>query len=150
MSIEKLKNKFTNGAWILDVKHYFPKINEIIDYLNSNPITTYTPPYLTYNALLTQTTNNPSVQQVYSSLGSLTFAKDSAGYYKCDLTSLFNTYGITYEEVYVSITDNQDSATKIIKCKLRTDNVLEIRTWNGGVLTDGLLTNTPIKIEIYI
>ena len=34
MSIDKLKSKFFNGSFINDVKHYFSKINEIIDYLN--------------------------------------------------------------------------------------------------------------------
>lgn len=149
MSIDKLKTKFITGAFINDVKHYFPKINEIIDYLNSNPITTYTPPYVAYVGLLTHTTGNPSVHEVYSTIGSLTFAKDSAGYYKCDLTSVFASLGVNYENVYITITDNQDSSTRIIKCKLRTDSVLEIRTWNSGSLDDGLLTNTPIKIEIY-
>ena len=32
MSIDKLKTKFFTGAWLTDVKHYFTKINEIIDY----------------------------------------------------------------------------------------------------------------------
>jgi len=36
MSIDKLKTKFFTGAWLTDVKHYFTKINEIIDYLNGN------------------------------------------------------------------------------------------------------------------
>lgn len=34
MSIAKLKTKFFTGAFLVDVKHYFDKINEIIDYLN--------------------------------------------------------------------------------------------------------------------
>jgi hypothetical protein len=34
VSIDKLKTKFFTGAWLTDVKHYFTKINEIIDYLN--------------------------------------------------------------------------------------------------------------------
>ena len=38
MSLTKLKNRFANGAWLNNVKEYFTKINEIIDYLNGNPI----------------------------------------------------------------------------------------------------------------
>ena len=34
MSLTKLKTKFANGAWLNNVKEYFTKINEIIDYLN--------------------------------------------------------------------------------------------------------------------
>ncbi len=34
MSIDKLKTKFFTGAWLTDVKHYFTKINELIDYQN--------------------------------------------------------------------------------------------------------------------
>lgn len=36
MSIDKLKQKFVTGAFISDVKHYFTKINEIIDWINNN------------------------------------------------------------------------------------------------------------------
>lgn len=36
MAIYKLKTRFFTGAWLTDVKHYFTKINEIIDYLNGN------------------------------------------------------------------------------------------------------------------
>lgn len=149
MSIDKLKTKFFTGAWLTDVKHYFIKINEIIDYLNGNPITTYTPPFVTYVGLLTHSSGNPTVHEIYSTIGSLSFIKDSIGYYKCDLTSVFASLGVNYENVYITITDNLDSSTRIIKCKLRTDSVLEIRTWNAGSLDDGLLSNTPIKIEIY-
>lgn len=36
MSIDKLKTKFFTGSFVNDVKHYFAKINEIIDHLNSS------------------------------------------------------------------------------------------------------------------
>lgn len=137
------------GLFSQSEKQIAIKVNELVEYVNNNPIVIYTPPYQTYLGLLTQSSSNPSVHEMYSTIGSLSFSKDSAGYYKCDMTSVFASLGVNYENVYVSITDNQDSDTKIIKCKLRTDSVLEIRTWSGGVLSDGLLTNTPIKIEIY-
>lgn len=35
MAIDKLKNKFFAGSFITDVKHYFSKINEIIDWINN-------------------------------------------------------------------------------------------------------------------
>jgi hypothetical protein len=38
MSIAKLKTVYSNGAFINNVKAFFNKINEIIDYLNGNPI----------------------------------------------------------------------------------------------------------------
>ena len=37
MAIDKLKTKFFTGAWLTDVKHYFVKINEMLDY--QTPIT---------------------------------------------------------------------------------------------------------------
>lgn len=52
MAIDKLKTKFFTGAWLTDVKHYFTKINEIIDYLNN--LVSYSPPYKVYIALLSQ------------------------------------------------------------------------------------------------
>ena len=36
MSIDKLKSRFFTGAFITDVKHYFSKINEIIDWINNS------------------------------------------------------------------------------------------------------------------
>lgn len=36
MAIDKLKNKFFAGSFITDVKHYFSKINEIIDWINNS------------------------------------------------------------------------------------------------------------------
>lgn len=41
MAIDKLKTKFFTGSFVADVKHYFPKINEIIDELNNTtPVAT--------------------------------------------------------------------------------------------------------------
>lgn len=50
MNIDKLKNRFVAGAWLTDVKHYFSKINEIIDKVNNIE----TSKYKVYTALLTQ------------------------------------------------------------------------------------------------
>ena len=57
MSIDKLKSKFFNGSFINDVKHYFSKINEIIDYLNDNPISGSGLSGLTTNKVLKATSS---------------------------------------------------------------------------------------------
>lgn len=68
MSIDKLKTKFFTGAWLTDVKHYFSKINEIIDYLNN--LVSYSPSYKVYTALLTQTgTDAPAAIILENTLG---------------------------------------------------------------------------------
>lgn len=36
MAIDKLKSRFFTGAWLTDVKQYFSKINEIIDWINNS------------------------------------------------------------------------------------------------------------------
>lgn len=58
MSIDKLKNKFIAGAFIKDVKHFFEKINEIIDWINNGSPNTN---YKIYRALLTQSGTNAPV-----------------------------------------------------------------------------------------
>ncbi len=71
MIIDKLKTKFANGAWINNIKTFFEKINEIIDYLNNNPISE--PVYKVYSAILNQEDENaPVVTTVFEN----TFGKN--------------------------------------------------------------------------
>ena len=84
MSIDKLKTKFFTGAWLTDVKHYFVKINEIIDWINNIG----TPSYKVYTALLTQTgTNAPVATILQNTLGGIPiFSYVSTGEYNITLT----------------------------------------------------------------
>ncbi len=68
MSIQKLKNRFVTGAWISNVKTFFDKINEIIDYLNGVG-TAGDGSYTEYRALLTQTSTNAPVEDTITNTG---------------------------------------------------------------------------------
>lgn len=90
MSIDKLKTKFTTGAWLIDVKHYFKKINEIIDWINdigSNQGVSYT----SYVALLTQSGTDAPVATILENTlgGTPVWTYDSSGYYIATLTGTF-------------------------------------------------------------
>lgn len=105
---------------------------------------------LIYKGLITQVGSDPTVHETYSDIGSISFVKDYAGYYKCDMASIFTSLGINYENVIYNINNNIESLNKDIRYNLRTDNVFEIWTYNSGTLSDGILSNTPFTIEIYL
>ncbi len=158
MSIDKLKTKFFNGSFISDVKHYFTKINEIIDYLNN--LVSYSPPYKVYTAILNQSSTNAPVPIILENTlgGTITWTRSLAGNYVGTLTGAFtedktvifiNGYNSTvsniqYETIAVwgdadtiavgtyKLTE-QDSAGNLLKTAL--DGVLyiasiEIRVYN--------------------
>ena len=152
MSIDKLKTVYSTGAFVNNVKTFFKKVNEIIDYLNDNPITPYTAPYLNYSVLLTQSGSSaPTTKVLINEIQAtpLVFSRDSAGYYKCDLSSLFVALGVAVDDVYFSITDNTPASDTLIKLYLAPGNVLEIHTYSLGSHGDNQLADTPLKIEIY-
>lgn len=81
--IDKLKNRFVTGAFITDVKHYFSKINEIIDWIN-------TPPYKVYTALLTQVNADaPFATVLENTLGTITYNYLGVGNYMISSDNLF-------------------------------------------------------------
>ncbi len=91
MSIDKLKTKFFNGSFVNDVKHYFNKINEIIDYLNGNG-TSGGGSYKVYSAVISQTdTNAPVATVLENTLGNIIFSYEGVGSYKGTLTGAFTT-----------------------------------------------------------
>lgn len=95
MAIEKLKTKFVTGAFINDVKHFFKKINEIIDWIN-NIGSTAVPNYKIYKVLVSQTgTGNPTVTVLENTLGTVTWTRSSAGNYYITSNDLF-TDGKTF------------------------------------------------------
>jgi len=84
MSIDKLKTKFSTGAFVADVKHYFSKINEIIDYLNG---VSGNGSYKVYTALLTQSGTNAPVATIFNNTlgGNPVFSYVSVGLYRITL-----------------------------------------------------------------
>lgn len=76
----------------------------------------------------------------------LTFSRDSAGYYKADLSIW--AQGIS--KTFYGIVQNTTHSNQVFSMKYRVDNVLEIYTGTAdGTLQDNLLDNTPFYIEIY-
>lgn len=87
MTIDKLKTKFFTGAWLTDVKHYFSKINEIIDYLNG---TSGEGSYKSYIALLSQTgTSDPIVTILENNIGNIIWTRSAVGQYDATLINSF-------------------------------------------------------------
>lgn len=138
MSIDKLKTKFFTGSFVADVKHYFSKINEIIDYLNGNGLVG-SGSYKVYNALLNQVgTNAPTAIVLSNTLGAITYTRDSNGFYYIYSQGLFLETKTFIQGTIPDITI------------VRNDNdSLIINTIASGISSDDLLTNFPIEIRIY-
>lgn len=148
MAIDKLKTKFFTGAWLTDVKHYFSKINEIIDYLNG---TSGNGSYKVYSGLITQDGtpgNPPTIIVLQNTLGALTLSYTFPeapvdGNYSFFSNGLF-TIGKTFlligsaNSVFSELYINQGSENEILVTAL-----------NSGSLSAGLLNNTAIEIRVY-
>lgn len=140
MAIEKLKTKFASGAWINNVKSYFTKINEIIDYINGNNGLGNK----TYKVLISQTgTDAPTVDATHINDSGLTFTFARTG---------IGTYTLTPS---VPQTDTKcwwsiQSIDTLFVAWIGAGGVLTIQTYDDAyVLDDGLLDKTPLLYEIY-
>lgn len=147
MNIDKLKNKFSTGAFVADVKHYFSKINEIIDYLNGN---SGEGSYKVYTALLTQSgTNAPVATVLENTLGAITLIRGGVGQYILQSSGLFT---MNKTVLFVGLPDYNISQFIINTDQLNTDDsnidleCIDASTLNG---LDGALKNTPIEIRVY-
>lgn len=162
MSLEKLKSKFFNGAFITDVKHYFAKINEIIDHLNNN---SYTPSYLVYTALLTQSgTDAPVATVLENTLGVVpVWSYDDVGYYKLTSAGIF-----TDNKTFIQIDYNKERLSGGIQAGsyrniwaykddgetdfiwLRSQYMSQGATELTFIYTDGVANrDIRVKIEVY-
>lgn len=108
-------------------------------------LTQSTPTHKVYTALITQTgTNDPVVRELENTLGDVTWTRDDEGNYLATSDSLFTTNktwtAISNKDYsYYTEFGVSDSSTIYLNTKLRND----------GTDTDGALTNTSIKIEVY-
>ena len=140
MAIEKLKTKFASGAWINNVKQYFDKINEIIDYINGdNGLGTKR-----YVALLSQSgTDAPTAKVQLNTLGgTVTFSYDSTGAFFATLSSAFTadktvikTGALSGGDVFYGQWDDSSN--------------IALYTESGGSPSDSLLSDNYIEIEVY-
>jgi hypothetical protein len=77
MSIDKLKTVYSTGTFLNNVKTFFSKINEIIDYLNG---TSGNGSYKVYTAILTQTgTADPTITVLNNTIGNITVSRYGGG-----------------------------------------------------------------------
>jgi len=146
MAIDKLKLKFFTGAWLTDVKHYFSKINEIIDQVNNINENIIVKP-LIYKGLITQIgTNDPTVVVLENTIGNIIWTRFNPGEYIGTLAGAY-TLNKTYFVVSQNLADNGiDLITEWIPKSI--DDVY-IATYSSNTVADDLLTSAPILIEVY-
>lgn len=147
MSIDKLKSKFSNGTFVRDVKHFFEKINEIIDYLNG---TSGEGSYKVYTALLTQTgTDAPVATILKNTLDGIPLIEYvGAGEYSLTLNNAFILNKVFLPESgFIAGTD----LSKGIDFQRINSNVIYVQTYDVSTVTkaDEILYNTPIEIRVY-
>ena len=99
----------------------------------------------TYKCLVSQaSTSNPSLFYVaVNTLGSVSASRVSTGYYTIDTSSLF-TSGQTFVHQIPSTIQGSE-----IIIDIHNTSQIRIYTYVGGVLTDSVLTNVPLTIEVY-
>lgn len=163
MSIDKLKNKFMVGAFIKDVKHFFEKINEIIDWIN-NVGSTAVPNYKVYDAMLKQSgTNAPVEVNIDGTVTNTPFKDDINGVWTYSDVGLYNYVKLgafpdaNKVQYFLSNNDiNQGSDLGIVLYRL-DENTLQLRV---GVISgytspaaiaeaNSRLFAQPIKIIVY-
>lgn len=159
MAIAKLKTVFSTGAWINNVKAFFTKINEIIDYLNGNGATG-SGSYKKYVATLEQTGTNPPVATVLENTldGNITWTYDSVGWYYGTLTGAFPTASkvvvIVGNQYFVRETGGLIITKEVIADRYDADSIF-VGTAEydavsaGNILMNGVLNNAPIEIRVY-
>jgi len=152
MSIDKLKTKFSTGAWLPDFKSLFTKTNEIIDWINNISSTTV-PSYKVYTALLSQsgTSFDNSDVTVLSNTtgGDITFSYVTDGTYGIELGSLFsaNKIGIFIQP---SGNSNDYSLGSIITTQYDGSTGYVLRTFSDpSTLSNKGLNKALLEIRIY-
>jgi len=144
MSIDKLKTKFFTGAWLTDVKHYFTKINEIIDYLNGVG-TSGDGSYKVYTAVLNQGDEDAPIATVYANtIGNIVWTRTGVGQYYGTLTNAFPT-GRLWFSLNTSLVFNAN--TVIQESDINSVNVTTTDETNTPV--DSYLSACSIEIRVY-
>ena len=147
MSIDKLKTKYITGTFINDVKHYFTKINEIIDWINNIG----TPSYKVYTALLTQTGADAPIPTILqNTLGAdITWSYAGQGTYNGTLSGVF-----IEDKTFLTINKTRQGGRQFSLYR-NDDNEIEVVTeiFDGltpiFTATDDILVKTSIEIRVY-
>lgn len=145
MSIQKLATKFTTGAWILNVKEYFKKINEIIDYLNGTG-SSGSGSYKKYIGIASQSgTDAPVVLVMENTLGAtITWTYDNVGsYYGTASSAIFTTDKTWF------IIGNQADLSTVTSIRNSTTQI-QISTFSDvATQSNNMMFDTPIEIRVY-
>lgn len=150
MSIDKLKNKFFTGAWLPDSKHYFKKINEIIDRLNGIG-NSGDGSYKIYSGLITQDGtpgNPPTIIILENTLGNLTLSYTFPGAPVDGNYSFFSNGLFTVGKTFLQIGSPSDVSSSIYMNQANI-NEISIITLSSGIPSPGLVNNTSVEIRVY-
>jgi hypothetical protein len=113
------------------------------------PNYTYDPGYRMYTTYLTQTGSSaPTKTVLFNDVnGTVEFARTATGTYTCTITGTD-----TFDTAWYSITDNRFALgvdQNYMVVNKTSPTVITIYTYKAGVLSDGLLLNTPFEIKIF-
>lgn len=150
MSIDKLKTRFFTGAWLPDSKHYFKKINEIIDHLNGEG-KSGDGRYKVYSGLITQDGtpgNPPTIIVLQNTLGALTLSYTVPGAPVDGNYSFFSNGLFTIGKTFLLI-GSANSVFSELYINQGSENKISVTALNSGSLSAGLLNNTAIEIRVY-
>lgn len=115
--------------------------------MSTKYITSSNNTYKTYVALLTQSgTNAPVATVLENTLGNIVWTRVSDGEYNGTLNSTF-TPNKTYYSITMTSGGGLDSG-QFVHSIAQSDYV-SIATWSNNILSDGLLSDTPIEIRVY-
>lgn len=149
MNIDKLKNKFFTGAWLPDSKHYFTKINELIDRLNGVG-QSGDGSYKVYTGTVTQTsTNAPIVTVLNNTLGNIVWAYGLDGSYTGTLPNGFPDVTKCY--FYIQPISDLSGAVSVLYRDNNANTVI-INTYsdsNAATPANDLLTSRSLEIRVY-
>ena len=123
----------------------------LVDGVLNIPNYTYDPGYRMYTVYLTQTgSSDPEVTSLFTNIvGSIAVARaGTAGTYTCTISG-----GDTFDNAWYALTDNRFSFTGTEETYMvitkTSSNVITIYTYKSGVLSDGVLLNTPLEIKVF-
>lgn len=151
MSIDKLKTVFSVGAWLPKVKTFYDKINEIIDYLNSNPISNIN--YLIYSAFVSQSGSNPPLEvDINGTITNISLENtiNGAWSYEAKGTYRYTKVGafINKEKVDILISVNANQYTGIFIKPTVFNDYIQFKVGNATSFTNNALALNDDKLNI--
>lgn len=143
MSIQKLRNRFSTGAWIKKISEIYDKVNEIIDNLNGTGAAN-SGSYKRYVATLVQTSTNAPVATILENTLNSTpvYAYSTDGVYTATLT---NAFVANKTAIFISLTGDEH-----VGVFRNSSSELLIKTFDAaGAAGNDLLNSNTIEIRVY-